>query len=63
MGNLNDNLVEERRTGCINTSYSVVKASLVILYVNNLKEEGLRSGVDYFVLGEGKFRQIHIINK
>jgi hypothetical protein len=56
-------LVEETRDGLIKTKYVVIKAALVILYVTKLNEEGLRRGVDYFILGEGDYRQIHTIIK
>lgn len=56
-------LAEEHRKGNIKTNYALIKASFVSLYLRGLAKRGHKKGVDYFVLGEGKYRQIHVIQK
>ena len=53
--------IEEHREGLIKTEYALMKDSMVLPYVLNLQSKGLKQGVDYFVLGEGKYRQVHQI--
>lgn len=58
-----EDLVEEYRGGCIKTTYALIKTAHVILYIQLLQDQGLIKDLDYFILGQGEYRQIHIIKK
>jgi len=55
--------IEEKRQAQINTDYVLIKLECVKGYTDTLKQKGMKYLVDYFILGEGKFRCVHIIKK
>lgn len=56
-----NNYIEDQRSGNIKTNYVLIHDDYVDMHIRELEKQGLEYKKDYFILGVGKYKQIHKI--